>query len=70
MIVTFSCFYPRAAASPVISGLPLARQSFRWSQAPKVLAHPLFDGSRAVLDPGRTVTAAGRQVHAGDAQSW
>ncbi|MEV7401817.1 NAD(P)/FAD-dependent oxidoreductase [Streptomyces sp. NPDC091267] len=67
----FSSFYPLAAASPVLSALDLGREGLRWSHAPHVLAHPLLDGSCAVLDRNRSVTAAGLDVFApGDGRSW
>lgn len=67
----FSSFYPLAAASPVLAALELDREGLRWSRAPRVLAHPLLDGSCAVLDRDRTVTAEGLDGFApGDGQSW
>ncbi|MEU1126073.1 NAD(P)/FAD-dependent oxidoreductase, partial [Streptomyces sp. NPDC005899] len=67
----FSSFYPLAAASPVLAGLDLGSEGLRWSHAPHVLAHPLLDGSCAVLDRNRDVTAAGLEGFApGDGQSW
>ncbi|WP_411082238.1 phytoene desaturase family protein [Streptomyces sp. cmx-18-6] len=67
----FSSFYPLAAVSPVLAKLGLEREGLRWSHAPRVLAHPLLDGSCAVLDRDRTVTAAGLDDAApGDGQSW
>ncbi|MDQ1064887.1 NAD(P)-binding protein [Streptomyces canus] len=46
----FSAFHPLAAASPVLAALRLDRYGLRWSHAPSVLAHPLTDGSCALLD--------------------
>ncbi|MEU3851605.1 NAD(P)/FAD-dependent oxidoreductase [Streptomyces sp. NPDC029554] len=54
----FSSFYPLAAASPVLAGLRLQDHGLRWSHAPSVLAHPLTDGSCAVLDRDVDATAA------------
>ncbi|MGW5135939.1 phytoene desaturase family protein [Streptomyces sp. NPDC004135] len=54
----FSSFYPLAAASPVLAGLRLQDYGLRWSHAPSVLAHPLTDGSCAVLDRDLDATAA------------
>ncbi|CAL9629247.1 phytoene desaturase family protein [Streptomyces sp. enrichment culture] len=54
----FSSFYPLAAASPVLAGLRLQDHGLRWSHAPSVLAHPLTDGSCAVLDRDLDATAA------------
>ncbi len=67
----FSAFYPLAAASPVIRDLDLAGHGLRWVHAPEVLAHPLPDGSCAVLsrDPART--AANLDTFApGDGDAW
>ncbi|MEV0599913.1 NAD(P)/FAD-dependent oxidoreductase [Streptomyces sp. NPDC050315] len=67
----FSAFYPLAAASPVVRGLELYRYGLRWSHAPHVLAHPLTDGSCAVLARDRAVTAAGLEgFAAGDGEAW
>lgn len=54
----FSAFYPLAAASPVLTALRLNRYGLRWSHAPSVLAHPLTDGSCALLDRDIDITAA------------
>ncbi|ROQ59483.1 phytoene dehydrogenase-like protein [Streptomyces sp. 840.1] len=67
----FSSFYPLAAASPVLNGLDLAKEGLRWSHAPHVLAHPLLDGSCAILDRDRRVTADGLDRAApGDGRAW
>ncbi|MGW6635469.1 phytoene desaturase family protein [Streptomyces cyaneofuscatus] len=67
----FSSFYPLAAASPVLARLGLHREGLRWSHAPQVLAHPLLDGSCAVLDRDRSATAAGLDRFApGDGDGW
>lgn len=67
----FSAFYPLAAASPVLAGLGLHRDGLRWSRAPSVLAHPLLDGSCAVLHADRAGTAAGLDRFAdGDGEAW
>ncbi|MYX12274.1 NAD(P)-binding protein [Streptomyces sp. SID8374] len=67
----FSSFYPLAAVSPVLAALELEREGLRWSRAPRVLAHPLPDGSCAVLEGDRAVTAEGLDGFApGDGQSW
>ncbi|MFD3648908.1 phytoene desaturase family protein [Streptomyces cyaneofuscatus] len=66
-----SSFYPLAAASPVLARLGLDREGLRWSHAPQVLAHPLLDGSCAVLDRDRSATAAGLGHFApGDGDGW
>ncbi|MEU3885529.1 NAD(P)/FAD-dependent oxidoreductase [Streptomyces sp. NPDC029041] len=67
----FSSFYPLAAASPVLAGLRLEEHGLRWSHAPSVLAHPLTDGSCAVLDRNVDATAASLDAfEPGDGASW
>ncbi|MFE6286386.1 phytoene desaturase family protein [Streptomyces sp. NPDC057877] len=67
----FSSFYPLAAASPVLTGLRLADHGLRWAHAPHVLAHPLTDGSCAVLDRDVGTTAASLDAFApGDGAAW
>ena len=67
----FSAFYPLAAASPVLTALRLNRYGLRWSHAPSVLAHPLTDGSCALLDRDIDTTAASLDAFApGDGAAW
>ncbi|GAB2756130.1 phytoene desaturase family protein [Streptomyces bullii] len=67
----FSSFYPLAAASPVLARLRLEDHGLRWSHAPSVLAHPLTDGSCAVLDRNIDATAASLEAFApGDGAAW
>ncbi|MFI8073899.1 phytoene desaturase family protein [Streptomyces sp. NPDC086033] len=67
----FSAFYPLAAASPVLTALGLDRYGLRWSHAPSVLAHPLTDGSCALLDRDIDTTAASLDAFApGDGSAW
>ncbi|WP_121703641.1 NAD(P)/FAD-dependent oxidoreductase [Streptomyces sp. E5N298] len=67
----FSSFYPLAAASPVLAGLRLEEHGLRWAHAPHVLAHPLTDGSCAVLDRDLATTAASLDAFApGDGAAW
>ncbi|MBZ6113675.1 phytoene desaturase family protein [Streptomyces olivaceus] len=67
----FSSFYPLAAASPVLRGLELEDHGLRWSHAPHVLAHPLSDGTCAVLDRDVAATAASLESFApGDGAAW
>ncbi|MZG16254.1 FAD-dependent oxidoreductase, partial [Streptomyces sp. SID5914] len=67
----FSSFYPLAAASPVLGGLRLDEHGLRWAHAPHVLAHPLTDGSCAVLDRDVATTAASLDAFApGDGAAW
>ncbi|MFC8705783.1 phytoene desaturase family protein [Streptomyces anulatus] len=68
---SFSSFYPLAAASPVLARLDLHLEGLRWSHAPHVLAHPLLDGTCAVLDRDRLATAASIERFApGDGDGW
>jgi phytoene dehydrogenase-like protein len=67
----FSSFYPLAAASPVLAAMRLEDHGLRWSHAPSVLAHPLGDGSCAVLDRDVEATAASLDAFApGDGAAW
>jgi phytoene dehydrogenase-like protein len=67
----FSSFYPLAAASPVLAGLHLEEHGLRWSHAPSVVAHPLTDGSCAVLDRNVDTTAASLDAfEPGDGVAW
>ncbi|MFI1720690.1 phytoene desaturase family protein [Streptomyces sp. NPDC020489] len=67
----FSAFYPLAAASPALTALGLDAYGLRWTHAPSVLAHPLSDGSCAVLDRDIDTTAASLDAFApGDGDAW
>ncbi|MFE9835639.1 phytoene desaturase family protein [Streptomyces sp. NPDC005551] len=67
----FSSFYPLAAASPVLAGLHLEREGLRWSHAPYVLAHPLTDGSCALLGRDLDDTAAAlSEFSPADGDAW
>lgn len=67
----FSSFYPLAAASPVLAALRLEDHGLRWSNAPSVLAHPLTDGSCALLDRDLDITAGSLDAFApGDGDAW
>ncbi|MFF8393140.1 phytoene desaturase family protein [Streptomyces sp. NPDC016172] len=67
----FSSFYPLAAASPVLAALHPEEHGLRWSHAPSVLAHPLTDGSCAVLDRNIETTAASLDTfEPGDGAAW
>ena len=67
----FSAFYPLAAASPVLSSLELESHGLRWCRSPLVLAHPLRDGSCAVLSTDLDQTAASLDLFAsGDGEGW
>jgi phytoene dehydrogenase-like protein len=67
----FSSFYPLAAASPVLARLRLNDYGLRWSHAPRVLAHPLSDGTCAVLAREADATADSLDAfHPGDGDAW
>lgn len=67
----FSAFYPLAAASPVIRDLDLPAHGLKWVHAPDVLAHPLPDGSCALLSTDLGRTAANLETFApGDGDAW
>ncbi len=54
-----SAVHPLGAASPYLSTLPLAAHGLRWIDPPVPLAHPLDDGTAAVLTCNVAETAAG-----------
>ncbi|MFQ6171607.1 phytoene desaturase family protein [Oryzobacter sp. R7] len=67
----FSAFYPLAAASPVIRDLGLDAHGLVWRRSPDVLAHPLVDGTCAVLHAEAADTAARLDDDApGDGDAW
>ncbi|CAN5599733.1 NAD(P)/FAD-dependent oxidoreductase [soil metagenome] len=67
----FSAFYPLAAVSPILKGLDLESLGLRWSHAPAVLAHPLPDGSCALLSRDIDATASSVDAFAtGDGDAW
>src|ERR1700724_4926116 len=45
-----SAVYPLGAGSPFFSSLPLADHGLEWIHSPAPLAHPLDDGTAAVLE--------------------
>jgi phytoene dehydrogenase-like protein len=53
-----SAVHPMAAASPFFKTLPLAEHGLEWVQPDLPLAHPLDDGSAAVLERSVEATAA------------
>jgi phytoene dehydrogenase-like protein len=66
-----SSFYPLAAASPAFGPMELERHGLRWQRSPLVLAHPVLDGSCAVLAPEVHDTAARFEAaHPGDGEAW
>src|SRR5262249_35443127 len=53
-----SAIHPMALASPFFQSLPLADHGLEWIHPPLPLAHPLNDGTAAVLDHSVDTTAA------------
>lgn len=62
-----SAVHPMGLASPFLAGLPLARYGLRWRWSDVDLAHPLDDGSAAVL---RRDLAATLERLGPDARLW
>jgi phytoene dehydrogenase-like protein len=52
-----SAIHPMALASPFFRELPLEKHGLEWVQPPLPLAHPLDDGTAAVLDRSLETTA-------------
>ncbi len=68
---TFSAFYPLAGASPTIESFGLEDHGLSWRHAPAVLGHPLPDGSWALLDRDRQLTASWfDDARPGDGDAW
>lgn len=67
----FSAVHPAAAASPVLTQLPLERHGLHWIQPELAMAHPLAGGKAAVLsqDLGRTVASLDA-LSDGDGRRW
>lgn len=67
-----SSAYPMGIASPLFKALPLHRYGLRWIQPDAPIAHPLDDGTAAVLERDLDATAAqfahGSDTH--DARAW
>ncbi len=53
-----SAIHPTAVASPFFRTLPLDRYGLQFIESPHALAHPLDDGTAAILDRSIDVTAA------------
>jgi phytoene dehydrogenase-like protein len=64
---TCSAFHPLGIASPFFQTLPLAEHGLTWIQPPAPLAHPLDDGTAAILERSIQTTAAGLQS---DGPQW
>lgn len=67
----FSAFYPLSVASKVLGGLGLERYGLRWRASPAAVAHPLEDGSAAILSRDLDETCASLDAYApGDGDGW
>jgi phytoene dehydrogenase-like protein len=53
-----AAIHPMALVSPFLRALPLAEHGLEWRESPLAIAHPLDDGSAAVLAPSIDHTAA------------
>ena len=53
-----SAVHPFGVASPFLRSLPLAAHGLEWVQPPAAVAHPLDDGTAAVLERSTEATAA------------
>ena len=62
-----SAIHPMAAVSPFIRTLPLAEHGLEWRYSPAAIAHPLDDGTAAVLDESLEATA---QKLGADGDAW
>jgi len=54
-----SAIHPLGRASPFFAGLPLAAHGLEWIEPPIAIAHPLDDGSAALVRRDLEATAAG-----------
>jgi phytoene dehydrogenase-like protein len=54
-----SAIHPMALVSPFFKTLPLQEHGLEWRESPYAIAHPLDDGSAAVLELSLEKTAAG-----------
>ena len=53
-----SAIHPMAMLSPLFRSLPLAERGLKWIEPPFALAHPLDDGTAAILERSVEATAA------------
>jgi phytoene dehydrogenase-like protein len=60
-----SAIHPLGAGSPFFRSLPLADHGLEWIQPDVPLAHPLDDGTAAVLDRSLEATGAGLEADGG-----
>ncbi len=73
-----SAVHPLALSSPFFRSLPLGGSGLEWVYPPAALAHPLDDGTAALLEPSVEATAAGlgpggagwRALHAPFVAAW
>ena len=73
-----SAVHPLALFSPAFRALPLAAHGLEWVQPPAALAHPLDDGTAALMEQSLERTAAGlgtdgrrwRALHEPFAAAW
>ena len=63
-----STIHPLGVASPFFAGLPLGDHGLAWVHAPAPAAHPLPDGTAAMLERSLDATAEG--LGGGDARTW
>src|SRR3954467_695122 len=59
-----SAIHPMALVSPFFRSLPLEEHGLQWIHPPAALAHPLDDGTAAVLERSAAATAEGLGVDA------
>jgi phytoene dehydrogenase-like protein len=62
-----SAIHPMAVVSPFMRTLPLAEHGLEWRYSPAAIAHPLDDGTAAVLDESLEATA---QKLGADGDAW
>lgn len=62
-----SAIHPTAIVSPFFRSLPLAENGVKWIESPHALAHPLDDGTAAVLEVSLDATT---ERLGGDGNAW
>lgn len=65
-----SAIYPLAVGSPYLSTLPLEEHGLRWIHPPVALAHPLDDGTAAVLARSDFAATGESLGNAEDGRAW
>ena len=53
-----SAIHPMSVVSPFLKTLPLAEHGLEWAYSPAAIAHPLDDGTAAILEQSLDATAA------------